>query len=73
MELIKVELTPEDALMFKKFQEHYADFAILYSSGVFNVKNGHAVLNFDSNGTLVTIEFKILSYKKGFPVMHSLT
>jgi hypothetical protein len=72
MELIKIELTNEEALMFRKFQEHYEDFALLYEAGVFNVKNGHAVLNFDSNGTLITIEFKILGYKKGLPVIRSL-
>lgn len=61
--LIKVELAPRELIMFNT----------LYEAGVFNIRNGTAVLNFDSEGTLTQIDTKIVSYKRGKPLINSLT
>lgn len=50
-------------------------FCLLKKAGVFDVRNGQAVLNFDANGTLVEIECKVKTYKAGkdiIPIFISL-
>jgi|TARA_Y100000034_G_scaffold33382_1_gene40929 hypothetical protein len=37
----------------------------LISQGVFNIKNGNAVLSFDDEGSLAAIELNIKKWKKG--------
>ena len=36
----------------------------LFEQGVFNVRNGKAILNFDSDGTLAEIEFNVKKWKR---------
>lgn len=72
-ELVKLELTPADAALFLKFREHQEKFNILLSNGLFNVRNGCAVLNFDGAGTLTQVDFNIVMYKKGFPQILHIT
>lgn len=38
---------------------------IMFSQDVFNIKNGNAILNFDSNGTLSSIDLNIRKWRKG--------
>lgn len=68
-DLIKIELTHGDASMFKKFQEHYDDFQILYEAGVWAIRNGGVWLNFDADGTLTEIKRNDTLYKRGFPII----
>ena len=56
-ELVKVELAPRELVMFNT----------LYEAGVFSIKNGSVLLNFDSEGTLTQIETKVISFKRGYP------
>ena len=61
-ELVKVDLQVREAVLFNT----------LYEAGVFQIKNGSATLNFDSEGTLTQIEKRVISFKRG-KVIHSLT
>lgn len=54
--LTAVELTPADAELFRRFREHQRTFAELLESGVFETRNGQALLSFNQDGTLMTIE-----------------
>lgn len=56
MNEITIFLTETDAQRFKEFQLNYENFMLLVNRGVFTIKNGSAVLNFDSNGKLTTIQ-----------------
>ena len=60
-----IDLTDEDAVLFRKFREHQDTYAVLLDAGVFSIKNGKAVLNFDAQGTLCDVECNIKLYKRG--------
>lgn len=60
----KIELNDQDAEKFLKFIEHYDTFSVLLDRGVFNVKNGSVVMDFDKNGTMQTIRFTGFMYSK---------
>jgi hypothetical protein len=59
---VTIFLTPIDAELFKKFQKHHALFKLLVEQGVFEVRNGGVVLNFDHSGEITTIERHDLLY-----------
>ena len=64
--MIKIELTEDDALLFKAFREHQENFSILYASGVFNIRSGEAILYFNIDGVLDGIEAgRLPIYKRG--------
>lgn len=54
-DLIKIEITEFDAVQFRDFQKHYQQFMTLVKAGVFEIRNGTAMLSFDNTGTLKTI------------------
>lgn len=64
METIAVYIPDEDANKFLLFQQHFEPFSIMLDSGVFEIKNGSAVLHFDSNGTLQAINRADIIYSK---------
>jgi hypothetical protein len=49
--------------------EEYELFTTLKDSGVFDIRNGVATLNFDSNGTLADIDCNFKLYKRGKPIV----
>lgn len=51
-----VELTEENAKLFKLFMEYTDQFSFMVKSGVFDIKNGSAELHFGTNGRLVLIK-----------------
>ena len=53
---VTVFLTEPDAERFKQFKDNYETFMLLVDSGVFGIRNGSAVLNFDSAGHVTTIQ-----------------
>jgi len=55
-EEITIFLTTPEAQMFKDFQQFHATFALLCSSGVFDIKNGSATIHFDNLGEIKKIE-----------------
>ena len=36
----------------------------IFDDGVFNIRNGKAILNFDSDGALQTIEFQVTKWRR---------
>ncbi len=63
-ETVTVEMSVGDAKMFKEFQRDYDKVKAMSLGGVFNVRNGSAVLNFDKDGELCAINIKLLTFKK---------
>jgi len=70
--MINIELTEQDAQQFRDFQQHYDLFTVLNNSGVFDIRNGTALLNFDSTGTLSDIDCNFKLYKRGKSVLVGL-
>jgi hypothetical protein len=66
-QLIKIELSEADAKLFLDFQKNYETFSTLLQAGVFNIKNGNAVVNFDRDGILREISLHTVGYKRGQP------
>ena len=66
---IKIELTESDAKLFLKFREFQSDFQVMVESGVFNVRNGVAILNYNAEGHLTQIDFNVIRYKKGMTIL----
>lgn len=63
--MINVELTEQEALLFRAFREHQEAFDVMLKSGVFNVRSGKAVLNFNMEGVLDSVYADIPVYKRG--------
>ncbi len=61
--MIKIELTNEDASLFKLFREYQDRFKVLLDNKVFEIKNGKAVLNFDSEGKLRQVNINRICYR----------
>lgn len=70
---MNIELTQEQAVLFVEFQKnyrkfeeftnHYETFNIIKVAGVFDLKNGKAILNFDRFGQLADVELQYHTYK----------
>ena len=63
-ELITIQITTPEAVLFRDFQKDHDLFYLLKSRGVFDQKNASVILNFDSNGTLQTIQRQDFMYSK---------
>lgn len=66
---VTLNLSQEDAELFLKFRQHQDTFEILERSGVFALRNGHAVLNFDADGTLTDITGNMKLFRRGKTVI----
>lgn len=66
---IVIELTDKDALLFRKFREHQDTFTTMENAGIFDIRNGKAILNFDSIGSLNDIEANMKLYRKGLAII----
>ena len=55
-DLIKLELTEEEAKLFVRFQKHYALVKLLEELGAFDVKNGSVEIHFDSFGGIGSVD-----------------
>lgn len=62
--MIKIELTEDDAILFKAFRKHQDNFAILYASEVFETRSGVVSLSFNHEGVLTQINKDVLAYKR---------
>jgi hypothetical protein len=71
-ELVKIELTDYEAQAFREFQKHYKDFMALHAGGVFNIRNGSAVLHFDPAGHLTQVDYNLVGFKKGLPIVQTI-
>jgi hypothetical protein len=61
---IPVYMINDDAQKFLIFQQNYEKICVLLDRGVFNIKNGSAKINFDSNGVITTIERADMLYNR---------
>lgn len=61
--LTAVELTEEQALLFRIFMEHYSTIEFMTKSGVWDIKGGNAILNFDSTGHLKSVKKETFTYQ----------
>lgn len=53
---ITLFVSEEEAKKFIEYQKNYSMFNLLLEKGVFAIKNGSAVLNFDNEGILQNIQ-----------------
>lgn len=53
---VKIILSEEDAKRWIEYQKNYVTFVLMLERGVFDIKNGSALLNFDSQGILQNIQ-----------------
>lgn len=61
---VKIELTNEDATLFRQFREHQDVFSHLLNAGVFETKFGVVSLSFNHEGVLTQINKEVLAYKR---------
>lgn len=57
-----IELTPEDCEMFLIFQKNYPAIQFMIRSGVFEIKQGNAILSFTETGTLKSVKRELFTY-----------
>ncbi len=62
--MTKVELSNEDAELFKEFQRHYKEFKSLVDSGFFNFKAGKAEIHKSSDGVIQEIYISSKTFKR---------
>lgn len=55
-ELIKVEMTEQDALLFIVFQKKYAFIKLMEEVGAFNIKSGYVTVHFDNLGGIGSVD-----------------
>ena len=67
--MIKIELTNEDADLFKQFREHQDVFQTMFEAGVFDTKLGVVSLSFNNEKVLTQVKKDILTYKKTLQVV----
>jgi hypothetical protein len=57
--MIIIELTNEDAELFKSFRKHQDIFKALLDAGLDNTKNGKLILNYNHLGEMLDIEKQV--------------
>lgn len=70
--MVKFELSDIDSALFLEFQKNYDTFSVLQNSGIFDIRNGLAQINFDGTGTISDIDCNFKLYKRGKPVLVAL-
>jgi hypothetical protein len=59
-----IELTDEDAELFKLFRKHQDQFKVLLEEGVMTFSNGRATVHKDSMGEIALVEITSVSRPK---------
>lgn len=57
--MIIIELTNEEAELFRQFRENQDIFQALISAGLKEIKNGKLILNFNHLGEMLDIEKQV--------------
>lgn len=57
-----------EGVSFEETERYRAIIHLLFERGVFNIKNGKAILNFDELG-LAEIESQVKTWKRGKPLL----
>jgi hypothetical protein len=58
-----IELTDEDAELFKVFQQHYDIIKYMAAVGCFEIRRGDFTVHFDREGKISSIERRLFSYQ----------
>ena len=53
---LSIELSEEDAILFRKFREHQDVFQTFVRLGVFNIRTGNTTIHFDNEGKVSLID-----------------
>ncbi len=56
MNLISIQLTADEALMFTRFQKHHAFIGLLEEIKAFDIKSGSIKIHFDGQGKIGKVE-----------------
>lgn len=67
--MITIDLTEQDAELFREFRKNQDLFCMLLNGGVFTTQNGQVTLNFDPMGTLTHINQSVITYKRPRPTI----
>lgn len=59
-----LELSEQDAAKFRLFMEHYQEFELLLTAGVFDVRNGSAEVHFNNNGDIASIDIHAKVFRR---------
>ena len=62
---VVLELSPSDAALFIEFRKRQAVFQTLIEQGVFGVRNGKAILNFNNDSVLTKISYDYTGWERG--------
>lgn len=62
--IIQIELSEDEAELFKKFRQHQNNFEYLLQEGIFDLRNSEAILDFDSSGFLGHIKMGVHKYRR---------
>jgi hypothetical protein len=57
-------LIPAEVNQFLLFREHYDIFSTLIDARIYEVKNGNITINFDHEGTLMTVVRNEIVFKR---------
>lgn len=61
---VAVELSNQDAELFKQFCQYHNQFQFLVQNGVFGLKRGFATINFDNDGNISSVQKSEYIYPK---------
>ena len=61
---ISLELTSQEAKDFLIFRQFQNKIQAIIASGIFNIRNGKAVLSFNNDGDLMNVETIIIAYQR---------
>lgn len=64
MDKIAVYIPDNEASQFLLFQQYFEPFSLCVDNGVFDIRNGSAILHFDANGTLQAINRADVLYSR---------
>lgn len=62
--MTKIEIADDEAKNFLFFREHQQELEALIKAGIFNVRGGQAVLNFNKDGVLMNIKIEMITWHK---------
>ena len=54
--MIHIELTDDDAILFREYQKRYSFFKLLESIQAFEIKGGSVEIHFDALGQIASVE-----------------
>ena len=66
MEIIKIELSLQEAERYKEFQRHYKNMNVLLKSGFFSTKNGSIIAHFNNEGIINSLQKNETVYTNKF-------